>query len=117
MSLTAMFVFGGYRDELRKQEELSSFGQNPTAMINETFCGGGELEAAMLIGEIATDIDRELADRDEAQDGPGVWYYDVAEELGGWIARAALSGVRVETKEVVAKAIEMTVEWLREVNQ
>lgn len=110
MELTAMFIYGGYRDVLGTKGMDSS-------LINETYCGGGEVEAARALNCVADDVDNAVTPLLAEQDGPGVWYYDVAEPLGAWIAETAAAGVRVDESDIVAKAVELTNEWLREVNQ
>lgn len=110
MELTAIFMFGGYRDV------LDTAGMD-SSLINETYCGGGEVEAARALNCVADDVINAVIPLLAAQDYPGVWYYDVAEPLGAWVAEAAAAGVRVNTGDIVAKAIELTDEWLREVDQ
>lgn len=110
MELTAMFIYGGYRDVLGTEGQDSN-------LINETYCGGGEVEAARALNCVADDVGNAVTPLLAEQDGPGVWYYDVAEPLGAWIAETAAAGVRVDESDIVAKAVELTNEWLSEVNQ
>ena len=88
-----------------------------SSLINETYCGGGEVEAARALNCVADDVDNAVTPLLAEQDGPGVWYYDVAEPLGAWIAETAAAGVRVDDSDIVAKAVELTNEWLSEVNR
>lgn len=110
MNLTAMFIYGGYR-------EVLALPWLDASVINENYCAGGELEAAMAIDAVAADVDKAVAPILEQKDGPGIWYYDVAEKLGDWIAREAAKGEVQGTLDVVGQAVAMTNEWLREVNQ
>lgn len=112
MELTAMFIYGGFRDVLNKQPN-----GDEAHNICEVFCYGGEVEAARALNCVADDVDNAVTPLLAEQDGPGVWYYDVAELLGAWIAETAAAGVRVDESDIVAKAVELTNEWLREVNQ
>lgn len=110
MNLTAMFIYGGYRDVLALPEFDSS-------TINENYCGEGELEAAMAIDAVAADVDKAVAPILEQKDGPGIWYYDVAEKLGDWIAREAAKGDVQYMLDVVGQAVAMTNDWIAEVNK
>lgn len=69
----------GYRDVLGTEGMGSS-------LINETYCGGGEVEVARALSCVAGDVINAITPLLAAQDYPGVWYYDVAEPLGAWIA-------------------------------
>lgn len=112
MSTTAMFIYGGFRDVLNKQPN-----GDEAHNICEVFCYGGELEAVENIELLAEKVDAAVTPLLAEKDGPGVWYYDVAEPLGTFIAEAAASGIEVTFGEAVDKAVELTNEWLREVNQ
>lgn len=55
--------------------------------------GGGEIECAVTISGYAFSAER-VANRvydESSEPGPGVWEYEVAEELGRWLADYVLS--------------------------
>lgn len=63
MELTAMFMFGGYRDV------LGTAGMD-SSLINETYCGGGEVEAARALNCVADDVINAVIPLLAAQDYP-----------------------------------------------
>lgn len=103
MSITALYMFSGYRAVLEDDPRR--------AKINEAFCEGGELEAAYEMVAIATAVDTATAELQE-EVGPGIWEYDVAEPLGAWVAGEAARGVAVDADAIVEKAVTMTAEWV-----
>ena len=81
-TITAMYLFAGYRDTVMKNPNEQS--------INEDFSGGGEDSCARLLAEVATAF--HATEQDPHRDGPGVWLYDVAEEVGRNIAELVIYG-------------------------
>ena len=88
--VTGMYIFAGFRDKLVAVE---ADGNESGAETIKSALGGGEIECAVTISGYAFSAER-VANRvydESSEPGPGVWEYEVAEELGRWLADYVLS--------------------------
>ena len=83
--VTGMYIFAGFRDELLVEEKKAD-GDNRAEEVKAAL-GGGEIECAHTISGLAFSAER-VVNRvydDTGADFPGIWEYEVAEELGKWL--------------------------------
>lgn len=106
--VTGMYVFTGFRDTLMKVEDEDTV----TAILASM--GGGELECACTISEMAFTIEHEvnrIYDENPAS-APGVWEYEVGEELGKWLCARALVAMVPTTEELLVEVRKQTLKFL-----
>lgn len=112
--VTGMYLFAGFRDALVEIEK-----DNPTLGERIRYnMGGGEVESAQTISGFAFTVENEVNRLyDEvASDAPGVWEYEVGEELGKWLCgRAAVDDVPT-VEQLLAQTRTMTLKFLQEWN-
>lgn len=87
--VTGMYIFAGFRDKLVAAEANG----NESGFEMKLALGGGEVECAVTISGYAFSAER-VANRvydESSEPGQGVWEYEVAEELGRWLADYVLS--------------------------
>jgi hypothetical protein len=86
--VTGMFIFAGYQHTLIA---IEGEDEQRAERIKLALGGGGELEVAIALQHLAFSAER-VANRiyDElVPDAPGIWEYEVAEELGSWLVAFA----------------------------
>lgn len=83
--VTGMYIFAGFRDELRVEEKKEG-ADNRADDVKEAL-GGGEIECAHTISGLSFSAERVVncVYDDTGADFPGIWEYEVAEELGKWL--------------------------------
>lgn len=99
-ALTAVYVAIGANEERKKQpvENMTYEQGGHISLMDKAIDGGIILENA-LVSLAADNVDY-----------PGVFYYDVAEPFGAWIATP--EGEAADTDGMTAKAEAMVREWL-----
>lgn len=103
---TGMFIWAGYLQALTAAHSEG---------YDEQIMPGGQIEIARQIAVCIPLIENMVADELQANPGPGVWEYDVAEPLGAWIYGYMRElGEFVEVKRIVAKARELTLEFINQ---
>lgn len=109
--VTGMYVFAGFRDALVAVETME--GEGPAEKIKVAM-GGGELECARTISEMAFTIEHEVNRiyDENPTSAPGIWEYEVGEELGKWLCARALVDMVPTTEELLAEVRKQTLKFL-----
>lgn len=107
-TLVAMFIFSSFNET-----RVPLIVKDDTAQerIDFNVAGGGEIECADWIRELAIDIVEECDETFTSKEGPGIWYYEVAEVIGAKIANDANEGL-VYQCDIVKFALEQTTSWV-----
>lgn len=113
VQVTSMYLFAGFRDALVRIEMA---GNRTLAEKVKANMGGGEVECAYTISQMAFTVEREVNRIYDMLNpaSPGVWEYEVGEELGKWLcARAAVDMVPSD-EELVSETYKQTLKFVKQ---
>lgn len=108
--VTGMYLFAGFRDALVELEK----NQPDAAEAVKSRMGGGEIECAHTISQMAFTVEREVTRiyDETGAEGPGIWEYEVGEELGRWLYARALVNMVPDNTVLEAETRNQTLKFL-----
>ncbi|MBG6246677.1 hypothetical protein CS369_21740 (plasmid) [Candidatus Symbiopectobacterium sp. 'North America'] len=111
-SVTAMYIFAGYRDAIAELEEED---MNAARIAVEWISGAGELEVAQRFKSVEKMIDGAIDAILLNEGSAGIWEYEVAERIGRYLVKHAQKEEELTDNDIVECAIRITRIW-NEVN-
>ncbi|PLY35362.1 hypothetical protein F164LOC_20715 [Pectobacterium carotovorum] len=109
-SVTAMFIFSGYRDAII---ELENADMDAARIAVNWISGAGELEVAQRFRSVELMIDNAVDPILLTEGCVGIWEYDVAEYLGGYLVKHAKNEGELTDDAIVECAVSITRAWIK----
>lgn len=107
-TLCAMFMFRGFIEE---RANLCQENRHARERIESQLGAGGEIQCAQWISDTAKQVVKVCDETYMSKDGPGIWYYDIAEDLGKRVAENANKGP-ILADDIVKYSLELTTKWV-----
>lgn len=107
-TLCAMFMFNGF---IQARGAIVEKDDDAHVRIDSNVAGGGEIECAAWISDVAEDVVKACSDTLMKIDAPGVWLHGIAEDVGAKIANDANES-DVYSDDIVKHAIELSVDGI-----